>query len=32
MTSKKFRGYLQLNEDDPDQFYYILRDAEEIKG
>jgi hypothetical protein len=29
---KKFKGTLHLNEDDPDEFYYILRDAEEIKG
>lgn len=27
---KKFRGTLFLNHDDPNQFYYILRDAKEI--
>ncbi len=26
---KKFRGTLHLNSDDPDEFYYILRDASE---
>jgi hypothetical protein len=29
---KKFRGTLYLNQDDPDEFYYILRDAVEIKN
>jgi hypothetical protein len=28
----KFRGTLFLNYDDPNEFYYILRGAEEIKG
>ena len=28
---KKFRGTLYLNHDDPDEFYYILRDAKEEK-
>lgn len=28
---KKFRGTLYLNQDDPDEFYYILRDAVEMK-
>lgn len=27
---KTFKGILYLNEDDPNQFYYILRDAKEI--
>lgn len=27
---KKFRGTLYLNYDDPNEFYYILRDAEEV--
>jgi len=27
---KKFKGVLHLNHDDPDEFYYILRQAEEI--
>jgi len=26
---KKFRGTLHLNQDDPDEFYYILREAKE---
>lgn len=29
---KKFRGTLYLNHDDPNEFYYILRDAKEVKG
>ena len=29
---KKFRGKLYLNHDDPNEFYYILRDAKEEKG
>ena len=29
---KKFRGTLYLNNDDPNEFYYILRNAEEEKG
>ena len=28
---KKFSGYLHLNADDPEQFYYILKEAEELK-
>ncbi len=28
---KKFKGTLHLNQDDPNEFYYILRDAEEVK-
>jgi len=29
---KKFSGTLYLNHDDPNEFYYILRDAKEVKG
>ena len=29
---KKFRGTLYLNHDDPNEFYYILREAKEEKG
>ena len=29
---KKFKGTLYLNQDDPNEFYYILRDAVEFKG
>ncbi len=28
---KKFKGTLYLNHDDPNDFYYILRDAEEVR-
>ena len=28
---KKFKGKLYLNQDDPNEFYYVLRDAEEVK-
>lgn len=28
---KKFKGTLQLNSDDPNEFYYILKDAEEVR-
>ena len=28
---KKFKGKLRLNHDDPDEFYYILEDAKEVK-
>ncbi len=28
---KKFKGTLHLNHDDPDEFYYILRNAKEVK-
>ena len=28
---KKFKGILHLNQDDPNEFYYILKDAEEAK-
>lgn len=28
---KKFKGTLHLNEDDPNEFYYILRDAKEVR-
>jgi len=27
---KKFKGILHLNYDDPNEFYYVLRDAEEV--
>ena len=27
---KKFKGTLHLNYDDPNEFYYILKDAEEL--
>lgn len=29
---KKFKGTLLLNQDDPDDFYYILRDAVQVKS
>lgn len=29
---KKFRGILHLNQDDPNEFYYILKEAREYKG
>lgn len=28
---KTFKGILELNQDNPDEFYYILRDTEEVK-
>ncbi len=28
---RKFQGTLHLNQDDPNEFYYILRDAEEVQ-
>ncbi|MFT4761960.1 MAG: hypothetical protein ACI9XO_001047 [Paraglaciecola sp.] len=29
-TYKEFKGVLHLNHDDPNEFYYVLRDAEEL--